>query len=92
MMKISMKDIFNSIGDVLSRYRAIILFLISGGSAAMFQLVVYVVLTRVFHVQYLIASSVSFVAAVVVSFLLQKFVAFQNTDTKAILQFLEGEK
>lgn len=65
------------------RFRTIILFLISGGTAALLQLLLYAFLTRIIEVWYIAASVVSFVLAVVLSFLLQKFVAFENKDMSA---------
>ena len=73
----------------LKEHKTPLLFLLSGGSAAAFQLLVYFVCTRIFGFPYLIASAISFVTALIVSFLLQKFVAFEENTVKAMpKQFL----
>jgi len=71
-------------------HRVVLLFLISGGSAAFFQLFIYVLLSRVFSFPYLIASAVAFVSALIVSFLLQKFVTFgEGSRQRIAVQFLK---
>jgi putative flippase GtrA len=74
---------------IILRYKTSILFLISGTSAAMFQLAMYAFLSRVIGMQYLMASSIAFCAALVVSFLLQKYVTFQNKDLRVATQFVQ---
>lgn len=66
--------------DKLKTFKRIILFLISGGTAATFQLLVYVFLSRSLNFQYLYASSIAFVSALILSFILQKFVTFSNIN------------
>ncbi len=64
----------------MNKYRTVLVFLFSGGTTAIFQLLLYVLLERILHIPYLLASGIAFVCAVVVSFLLQKYVTFQNTS------------
>jgi putative flippase GtrA len=72
----------------VSKYKSIFLFLFSGGTAAVFQLLVYVFLSRTLGLQYVLSSALSFVAALIVSFFLQKFVAFgERTVTRMSRQF-----
>ncbi len=73
-----MKNVMCGIKDCLNKYRTILVFLCSGGFAAAFQLLLYIFLERILQVPYLISSGIAFVAAVIVSFLLQKYVTFQN--------------
>jgi len=60
----------------------VILFLFAGGLAAFSQIVVYVFLSRILEIHYLTASSIAFLTALLISFFLQKFVAFQNRDSR----------
>ena len=62
----------------------IIRFVLSGGTAAAFQLLLYIALSRPLGLNYLVATSISFICALVVSFLLQKYVTFQDKDQAAI--------
>lgn len=66
------------------KYRTIIVFLFSGGSAAFFQLLVYLFLSRTLALHYLVASSGAFATAVVVSFMLQKYVTFQDKGKEGL--------
>jgi putative flippase GtrA len=70
--------------SLFETYRTVLFFLIAGGTAAVFQLCVYVLLSRTLAIPYLTASSIAFVLAVVVSFLLQKFVTFEHTGRTEI--------
>ncbi len=84
-----MKQFFDHISTLVQKYQTALLFLVSGGSAALFQLCLYVFLSRILDLTYLVASNSSFVTTVVFSFLLQKYVTFRHKETKAIpKQFL----
>lgn len=71
------------------RLLRVALFLFSGGTAATTQLIIYVSLTRVLGLQYLIASSIAFVCALFLSFVLQKFLTFNDRCTTGMhFQFI----
>lgn len=53
-------------------------YLISGGSAAVTNLVVLFILVHFFHIWYLFSAVLSFAVAVFVSFLMQKFFTFND--------------
>lgn len=59
-------------------------FLISGGSAAVTNLVVLFTLVHFFYAWYLLASVISFVCAVSVSFIMQKFFTFNDYTREKI--------
>ncbi len=87
MLCVDAGNICNFITGNIKKFRRLILFLIAGGSAATFQLIVYYILSRIFDIQYLLASGISFTLAVIVSFLLQKYVTFENRDKNISGQF-----
>ena len=65
---------------LLKRYVGIIKYIISGGLAAVVNLATLAALTEYAHLHYLTSAVLSFVVAFFVSFLLQKFWTFQNTE------------
>lgn len=74
---------------LFGRFRTQIFFILSGGSAAAFQLLTYLFLSKIMGLWYLLASIISFSLAVIISFLLQKFVTFENKDKESMhRQFL----
>jgi putative flippase GtrA len=56
----------------------VVRYVISGGTAAVFNLAVLSLLYYIFHVYYILASVVSFTLAFMVSLILQKFWTFQD--------------
>ena len=69
------------------------LFVVSGGTAALSNIVLFYIFLNWFHVWYLLASITSFILSVVVGFFLQKYLTFQNTSKsetrkQALLFFL----
>lgn len=66
-----------------SKYNRIIRYLISGGSVMATDLVVLFILTHFFRLWYLLSAVIAFIAAVIVSFTMQKFFTFndQSRDT-----------
>ena len=59
-------------------------FLLAGVTAAVFQLATYILFTRALEWWYLLASTVSFVLTVIVSFLLQKFFTFRHRELSSV--------
>jgi len=55
-------------------------FLVSGGTAVLTNVSCLLLLTEYFHIYYLYSSIASFFAGFLVTFFLQKFWTFQNTD------------
>ncbi len=62
------------------RHRTIVKFIISGGTAAFVDLVLIYALTDLFGLWYLLSAILAFLVAFVVSFCMQKFWAFRDTD------------
>ena len=58
-------------------------YIIVGGTSYAIELSVLLLLVRVFHFNTTLAVSIGFWLGLVISFLLQKFLAFKNTDTHA---------
>ena len=58
-------------------------YIIVGGTSYAIELSVLLLLVRVFHFNTTLAVSIGFWLGLVISFLLQKFLAFKNTDTRA---------
>ncbi|MFZ2500428.1 MAG: GtrA family protein [Minisyncoccia bacterium] len=65
---------------MLKIYYRLFKYLVSGGSAAVVNLGTLYVLTEFAHFHYLLSATLSFAAAFFVSFLLQKFWTFKNTQ------------
>ncbi len=61
------------------RVQKIVRYLISGGTAAVINLGMLFVLVHFFNFHYLLASTLGFLSALVVSFTMQKFWTFQNS-------------
>jgi len=61
-------------------------YLISGGSAAVTNIVVLFILVHFFHLWYLLAAVMSFIVAVFVSFTMQKFFTFNDYTREKIRQ------
>ena len=61
----------------LTRYR-IVRYLTSGGSAAAVNVITLFILVQVFGLYYLFSSVISFIAGLVVSFLMQKYFTFND--------------
>jgi dolichol-phosphate mannosyltransferase len=59
-------------------------FVVSGGTAAIFGMLVIYLLTEVFHVWYLISSIVAFLVSFLVAFSLQKFWTFDNKSLETV--------
>jgi putative flippase GtrA len=68
---------------LFTRYK-LVRFIISGGIGATVHLGVVFILTHVFGVWYLYATSAGFMLAIGVSFVLQKFWTFQNVTTDLV--------
>ena len=66
--------------------KKVLLFIISGGTAALTNLVIYYTLLRVVGVWYLYSSITSFIISVVVGFYLQKYLTFENTSKSETLK------
>lgn len=58
-------------------------YIIVGGTSYAIELSVLLLLVRVFHFNTTLAVSIGFWLGLVISFLLQKFLAFKNNDTRA---------
>ena len=58
-------------------------YIIVGGTSYAIELTVLLLLVHVFHFNTTLAVSIGFWLGLVISFLLQKFLAFKNTDTHA---------
>lgn len=67
------------------RWRAL-RYVISGGSAAVTHLLVYFLLTAYLRLWYIWSAAFAFLAAVSVSFLMQKYFTFGNLDKQEINQ------
>ncbi len=59
-------------------------YLVSGGSAAVVNVVFLFIFVEWFHLWYVISSILAFLIAFVVSFLLQKFWTFRNTSKEGV--------
>lgn len=71
------------------KYIKIVKYILAGGFATFSNLLILFVLVSYLNIWYLISSMVSFCAAVVISYLLQKFFVFQDYRKKEIYrQFL----
>lgn len=65
------------------------LFIVSGGTAALSNLVLFYIFLNWFHIWYLIASIASFIFSVVVGFYLQKYLTFKDADKGETLRQAE---
>lgn len=65
---------------LLMRFPIGIRFLLAGGTGTVINLLILYVLTDIFHIWYLISTSLAFVIGSVFSFGLQKFFTFQHRD------------
>ena len=73
----------------MSKYFQIIRYILAGGIATAFNLVILFVCVRYFNLWYLTGAIISFCSAVIISYLLQKFFVFKNYSTEKMhLQFL----
>ena len=70
----------------LLKYKQIIKYLITGGTAASADLVLLYILTDILGVWYLISASLAFAIAFFVSFFLQKFWTFRDGDKEIMYQ------
>ena len=70
----------------LLKKHTVLRYLISGGSAAMTNLLLYLFLERVLGIYYVFSSILAFCVAFYVSFLLQKFWTFDNHDMDTVRQ------
>lgn len=59
-------------------------YLLSGGTASLVQLGILYLLTDVAGIWYLLSSTLASIASIAISFTLQKFWTFQNTETAEI--------
>ncbi|MDD5294457.1 MAG: GtrA family protein, partial [Patescibacteria group bacterium] len=66
------------------KYKLIIKYIISGGTAALVDLIFLYVFTDVFKIWYLISASLSFLIAYFVSFSMQKFWTFRDNGRETI--------
>lgn len=66
--------------NLLLKYKRIIKYLIAGGTAALVDLSLLYFLTDILDIWYLISASLAFIVAFFVSFFLQKFWTFRDTD------------
>ncbi|MDD5072011.1 MAG: GtrA family protein [Patescibacteria group bacterium] len=84
----SCKKIFNSvcpnIYSWLEKYKLIVKYIISGGTAAVVDLGCLYIFTDVFGIWYVISASLAFVVAFLISFSLQKFWTFRDNGRKKI--------
>ncbi|MEI6346126.1 MAG: bifunctional glycosyltransferase family 2/GtrA family protein [bacterium] len=71
------------IADLFAKYAQIVRFFISGGAGVFTNLFLLYVLTELVHIHYLVSATVSFLAAVCVNFLMQKFWAFKDDHADA---------
>lgn len=65
---------------LIEKYKTIIKYIISGGTAAVVQLGLLYVLTDIVGLWYIISSSIAFVVALLTSFFLQKFWTFRDDN------------
>ncbi len=70
--------------ELISKYSLLIRYVISGGTAALVDIVILYIATEYFGVWYLASAVFAFTLAFIVSFLLQKFWAFRDTRTQAM--------
>jgi putative flippase GtrA len=66
------------ISSLLSKYKKLLRFVISGGSATCVNILLLYVLTEHVHLWYLLSSIVAFLSAFLISFFLQKFWTFED--------------
>ena len=82
------KDFFRSLApgvyDEIEKYKVIIKYIISGGTAALVDLVCLYIFTDVLGVWYITSASLSFFLAYFVSFSLQKFWTFRDNGREKI--------
>ena len=64
----------------VTRYRMFIKYVISGGSAALTDIILLYFFTEIVDIWYLASSVLAFIAALVVSFMLQKFWTFRDAS------------
>jgi len=69
---------------LIIKYKTIIKYIISGGTAAVIQLSLLYILTDIVGLWYIISSSIAFVAALLTSFFLQKFWTFRDDGMNRI--------
>ena len=62
----------------MSKYIQIIRYILAGGIATAFNLVILFICVHYFHLWYLTSAIISFCLAVIISYLLQKFFVFRN--------------
>jgi putative flippase GtrA len=68
----------------LAKYYKIARYIISGGSAAFVTLSVFYICNSIFHIWYLLASIIAFIAGFCVSFTLQKFWTFSHRSLERV--------
>lgn len=86
------KTVSNNSGFVKAVFRGnkILRFIVAGGTAASSQIILLFIFTDIFKIWYLYSSILSFVIALVISFLLQKFWAFRDKGTEMVhIQFFK---
>lgn len=66
------------------RHKQFVKYAISGGMSAVVQLSMLYVFTDLLHIWYVASSAISFIVAITVSFVLQKFWTFRETNMKHI--------
>jgi len=74
--------------NLLQKYKQIIKYLIVGGTAALVDLVLLYILTDILGIWYLTSASLAFIVAFFVSFFLQKFWTFRDTDKEKMYKQL----
>ena len=70
--------------NFLRKYKQIIKYLIAGGTAALVDLALLYFLTDILSIWYLISASLAFIIAFFVSFFLQKFWTFRDSNKEVI--------
>ena len=70
-------------------YQKIIKFIVAGSTVAIFNIIFLRSFVEVLHLHYLLASSFSFILALILNFTLQKYWTFKGTQkSKTIKQFI----
>jgi putative flippase GtrA len=82
--KRTVKKISPGLYFVIDRYKTIIKFFISGGTAAATDIILLFLFTDIFNIHYLISAGMAFIIAFFVSFFLQKFWSFRDDTTDKI--------
>jgi putative flippase GtrA len=83
-LRLKIKKSFSSLSFYILNLPKAVRFIVSGGTAAAVNILVYTILTRVFGLWYIFSTAAAFIVAFFVSFILQKFWTFNDNSTDKI--------